>query len=59
MIGLTIINLVFQLVVCWTALGNSRARWDSARSQLILAWHLKQMLPEGPRAWPAPPKPRT
>ncbi len=53
-IGLTLVNLVFQLVVCWSALGNSRARWDSARSQLILAWHLKQMLPEGPRPWPAP-----
>ena len=50
-IVLVVVNVMFQCMVCWTALANSRARWDSERGQLIQAWHLKQMLPHGAQPW--------
>jgi hypothetical protein len=46
-------NLVFALVVAWLLVVINRRQRLGQRQLFVLAWHLRQLLPEGTRGQPA------
>jgi len=51
-LALVIGNLVFTGVVAWFLIVINRSRRISQRRLFILAWHLRQLLPQTKRWWP-------
>jgi hypothetical protein len=45
-LALAIGNLVFTAVVAWLLVAIHRRRWVGQRQLFILAWHLRQLLPQ-------------